>query len=49
MNLKVHQKTHDKNHPKPFKCQRCDFATDDNRSYKAHQKVHENKDIKIEM
>jgi len=47
INLKAHQKYHDKNRQKPFKCQRCDFATDNTLSYKSHQNVHERQDKKF--
>ena len=46
-NLKIHLKFHDKNHPKPFKCQRCDFATHVKANYNYHLKSHENKDKMI--
>jgi len=43
-NLKVHLKFHDRNRPKPFKCQRCDFATHSKANFNGHQKSHEYKD-----
>jgi KRAB domain-containing zinc finger protein len=45
--LKYHQKTHDKNRPKPFKCQRCDYTTDKLGHYNYHQKSHEYQDQKF--
>lgn len=45
--LKSHQKLHDRNRPKPLKCQRCDYATDRKTDYKAHQKTHEYQDKKL--
>jgi len=47
MELKSHQKTHDKNRPKPLKCQRCDYATDTKHCFKRHQESHERQDKKI--
>ncbi|XP_070497896.1 zinc finger protein 43-like [Chironomus tepperi] len=46
-NLKSHQKTHNKNRQKPLQCQRCDYATDDKRSFKFHLKFHEKQDKKF--
>jgi len=45
--LKDHQNTHDKNRPKPFKCLRCDFATDHQTNFVRHQKSNEHQDGKI--
>jgi len=41
LNLNAHQKTHDKNRPKPLKCSKCDFATDSNAGLSRHLKSHE--------
>jgi len=46
-NVKTHQKTHIKNRPKPFKCHRCDYATDMQTSFNRHQKSHEHQDKKF--
>jgi len=45
--LKSHQKLHDRNRPKPLKCQRCDFATDAQRNFNIHKKSHERQDKKF--
>ncbi|XP_070497893.1 zinc finger protein 60-like [Chironomus tepperi] len=46
-NLKSHQKNHTKNRLKSLKCQRCDYATDDKRSFKFHLQFHEKQDKKF--
>jgi len=45
--LQRHQKTHDKNRPKPFKCQRCSYACDTTGNYRQHQRFHETQDKKL--
>ena len=45
--LYSHKKIHDKNRPKPFKCQQCDFATDRMDFYKNHQNYHKKQIEKI--
>ena len=45
--LKLHRKIHDENRSKPFKCQRCGFATDTNQRFKKHVRFHETKDKKF--
>ena len=45
--MKNHRKTHEKNRPKPFKCQRCGFATDNTGHFKKHQKFHDRQDKKF--
>ena len=39
-NLSSHQKVHNENCPKPFKCSKCDFVTADKNSLKGHLKTH---------
>lgn len=39
----IHQRTHEKNRPKPHKCPHCDYATDLKYSYNSHIKLHERK------
>ncbi|KAL7014611.1 hypothetical protein ACKWTF_016028 [Chironomus riparius] len=45
--LHRHKETHNKNRPKPYKCQQCNYATDAINSIKKHQKFHENQDKKF--
>ncbi|XP_070497895.1 zinc finger protein 260-like [Chironomus tepperi] len=45
--LKKHQKIHERNHRKDFKCQRCDYATDNNYHYQRHQEFHVHQDKKF--
>ena len=39
--LRTHQRVHNKNCLKPFKCSKCDFSTDHNPTFKRHLKTHE--------
>ncbi|KAG5669175.1 hypothetical protein PVAND_017069 [Polypedilum vanderplanki] len=39
-NMLYHMKTHDKNRPKSFKCDQCDFSTAHKISLKNHLKIH---------
>ena len=41
ISLESHQKTHDKNRPKPFTCQRCGHATDNKLNFERHSNVHQ--------
>jgi KRAB domain-containing zinc finger protein len=45
--LKLHMRRHDKNRPKPFECQRCDFKTDNSSHFIRHQKSHVHQDERI--
>ena len=45
--LKAHQRIHDKNRSKPFKCHRCDYATDKKGNLSLHQRSQENQDKKF--
>ena len=44
--LTFHQKTHDKNRQKAFRCHRCDYATDNTSHFKNHQNFHDRQDKK---
>lgn len=39
-NLLSHMKTHEKDRAKPFKCPRCDYATDSQERFSKHTKYH---------
>ncbi|KAL7014165.1 hypothetical protein ACKWTF_015773 [Chironomus riparius] len=44
---KKHQKVHEINRSKPFKCEKCDFATDNKRYFEKHQIFHNRQDKKF--
>ena len=41
LNLIAHQKSHNKNRPKPLKCKICDYATDSKATFRRHLESHE--------
>ena len=43
------KKTHVKDHPKAYKCQRCDYSTDILKYFKLHQGSHERQDKKYAL
>ena len=43
-NLNQHLPTHDKNRPKPFKCERCEYSATTKQRFKNHMIFHENQD-----
>ena len=38
--MKEHKKYHDKNRPKAFNCEFCEFACDGKKKFKMHKKIH---------
>ncbi|KAL7012611.1 hypothetical protein ACKWTF_014953 [Chironomus riparius] len=46
-NLKQHVPTHDKNRPKPFKCDKCGHATTTMQRIQNHMKRHENENKRL--